>query len=239
MYYKYETHCHTSEASLCAYSSAAEMVKAYYDASYSGIVITDHFVHGNTAVDRNLPWEERAKAYYQAYLNAKEAADELDFDVIFGLEHAYGSGKELLCYGVDLEFLLENPDIPELDVDEFAKRVHNYGGIIIQAHPYRDRFYIDMSVEPRLDIVDGIEICNSANKIEENVKALALLEKGDFIATCGSDTHCIDIPKERFAGIAFPYRIRDGKELVKSLKRRDHIFVIQNEIVTNLSEENL
>ena len=69
--------------------------------------------------------------------------------------------------------------------------------------------------------------------------ATKYLEKGDFIATCGSDTHCIDIPKERFAGIAFPYRIRDGKELVKALKRRDHIFVIQNEIVTNLSEENL
>ena len=46
--YKYETHLHTSETSACAVSSAGDMVRAYADAGYTGIVVTDHFFNGNT-----------------------------------------------------------------------------------------------------------------------------------------------------------------------------------------------
>ena len=55
--YWYDPHVHTSEGSACATDSGAQMARAYAAHGYTGIVITDHFFYGNTAVDRTLPWE--------------------------------------------------------------------------------------------------------------------------------------------------------------------------------------
>ena len=40
---KYELHAHTSECDLVAKLSGAELVRAYADRGYSGMVITDHY----------------------------------------------------------------------------------------------------------------------------------------------------------------------------------------------------
>lgn len=88
MVYKYETHCHCAQSSRCGRSSSQDMVRAYHAAGFAGLVLTDHFVPDSTAVDRSLPWAEQMKCYWQAYLDAKQVGDELDFDVIFGIEHA-------------------------------------------------------------------------------------------------------------------------------------------------------
>ena len=44
MFYKYETHLHTSEVSKCARSTGAEMARAFNKAGYAGIFVTDHFL---------------------------------------------------------------------------------------------------------------------------------------------------------------------------------------------------
>ena len=213
MMYKYETHCHSSQCSRCGRSTSQELVKAYFEAGYAGLVLTDHFIFGNTAVPRDLPWETRMQCYYDAYLDARKAAEGLDFDVIFGIEHAYGDGKEVLIYGIDLPFLLSNPDIPELTLDELVARVHAYGGIVVQAHPYRERSYVNMSVGPRADIVDGIEVYNVYNKPGEDKKALALSAQKDYILTCGGDIHTAADPNIGSAGILLPHRVHDKKNL--------------------------
>ena len=110
--YLYETHCHSSQCSACGHCTSRELVRSYHAAGYAGLVLTDHFIFGNTCVDRSRPWDEQMMAYYSAFLEAKEEGDKLDFDVIFAIEHAYGAGKEVLLYGIDLPFLLENWDIP-------------------------------------------------------------------------------------------------------------------------------
>ena len=133
MPFLYETHCHCAQCSKCAHSTAADMVRAYHSAGYAGLVLTDHFIFGNTAVPKDLPWEERMHRYYDAYLEAKAEGHKLDFDVIFGIEHFYGGGKEILFYGIDLAFLLNNPDIPDISIDTLVSRVHAAGGIAIHA----------------------------------------------------------------------------------------------------------
>ena len=155
MNYRYETHCHSNRCSRCAHSTPAELVKAYQGKGFSGLVLTDHFIHGNNCVDESLPWDKRMQCYYDAYLEAKEAAQDLDFDVLFGIEHAYGGGLEVLCYGIDLNFLLSNPDIPQLDIREFAARVHEYGGILIHAHPYR---WAGPELQLPLDLLEQIQV---------------------------------------------------------------------------------
>lgn len=239
MMYRYETHCHSSQCSACSRSTAEELVAAYHQAGYAGLVLTDHFIFGNTAVPRDLPWEERMQRYYNAYLDARQAAEGLDFDVIFGIEHAYGDGKEVLIYGVDLHFLLSNPDIPQLTLDELVDRVHDYGGIVIQAHPYRDRSYVNMNVGPRADIVDGIEVYNAFDKPGEDKKALELSKQKDYILTTGGDIHNAADAKIGFAGILLPYRVHDEKAFVQALQERKHHFTVMGQDVAKIEPHHL
>ncbi len=237
MLYRYDMHCHSSDCSGCARTPAKDMVHKYKESGYAGLVLTDHFIFGNSAVDKTLPWEERMKCYYDAYLAAKEEGDKIDFDVIFGIEHAYDSGKEMLCYGIDLKFLTDNPDIPEITIDEFARRLHKAGGILIQAHPYRERSYIDPNVEPRVDLIDGIEVYNAGNKPHENAKAIALSKEHGGIIISGGDYHGWPGEPTNRAGIALPYRVKTSEELITALKRGDHRFVVKNEVVEEITED--
>jgi len=225
--YLYETHCHCSQCSGCAVSTSREMVRAYAAAGYAGLVLTDHFIFGNTCVDRSLPWAERMGIYYGAYLEAREEGETLDFDVIFGIEHQYGHGKEILIYGVELPFLLANPDIPDISLEELVARVKAAGGVVIQAHPYRDRWYIDMSVEPREDLIDGVEIYNACAAPGEDLRALALAERHkDYILTSGGDIHSHEDSRIGAAGIWLTHRVRSSREFADALRSRSHSFRI-------------
>ena len=66
----YETHVHTAESSACAHDTGAKMARAYKDAGYAGMIITDHFFYGNTAVDRSLPWSEWVERFCLGYEHA-------------------------------------------------------------------------------------------------------------------------------------------------------------------------
>lgn len=232
MRYLYETHCHSSQCSRCAHSFSQQMVRAYQAKGYTGLVLTDHFIHGNTAVSPNLPWRLRMQKYYDAFLDAKKVGDKLDFDVIFGFEHYYSSGKEVLVYGVELDFLLDHPEIPWLDIEAFSKLVHEAGGVLIHAHPYRQRRYIDDRVLARVDLVDGIEIYNAFNEKQENVLALALARTGDYIHTCGGDTHDEQEPEIGAAGIWLDRRVKTSREFADALKEKKHGFRV------NFRDEN-
>lgn len=239
MYYLYETHCHGSQCSLCSSSTSRELVRAYHKAGYAGLVLTDHFIWGNTAVDRSLSWDERMHCYYNAYLEAKEEAESLDFDVIFGIEHAYGDGKEVLIYGIGLDFLLSNPDIPQISIDELVHRVHETGGIVIQAHPYRDRWYTNLEVPPRADLVDGIEIYNACNYPNEDVQALELANTGSCIQTSGGDIHSAADERIGAAGVLLLHRVHDEKEFVAALKQNTHHLRIRGKDLAQVFPEHL
>ena len=236
MLYRYETHCHCTTCSKCAHSTPQELVQAYKTAGFAGLVLTDHFIHGYTCVDPSLPWKERMERYYGAYLDAKAEGDLLDFDVIFGIEHAYGGGQEVLCYGIDLDFLLSNPDIPELTLQQFTARVHNFGGILIQAHPYR---YGGWEVPVRQDLIDGIEVFNAGNDPCKNRMALQKAQEVPCIHTSGADTHSASEARIGQAGIALPYRVHNGQELVAALKAGDHGCIINGQIVPRVTPEDL
>ena len=238
--YLYETHCHSSDCSRCGRSTARELVRAYHTAGFAGLVLTDHFVTGNSAVDRSLPWEAQMRRYYDAYLEACEEATGLDFDVLFGIEHAYGDGKEVLVYGIDLKFLLENPDLDRISLDAFVERVHAAGGVVVHAHPYRQRVYIDLSVPPRLDVVDGIEVYNAGNLPKDgDLAALAHSRERAYLLTCGSDLHEARSSKLGQAGVLLSRRVRSGSELVEALKKNVAGYLVKGLIVPEIRAEHL
>ncbi len=217
--FKYEMHCHTNAVSKCGLSTPEEMVQAYYDAGFAGLVFTDHFIRGNTLVDRSLPWEERMHLYFDPYEGAKKLGEELGFSVFLGIEHAYGNGKEVLVYGdLTAEAFIANPDVATMDIGEFIDFCHENGWLVIHAHPFRDRFYINMEVPLMTDGIDGIEVYNHCNKPEENIKATELCEQLGLIPVSGSDTHHVSLCG--VAGIAFDKKITTPKELVDALLSR-------------------
>lgn len=118
--YKYETHMHTREASACAWSSGAEMAEKYKSEGYTGIIVTDHFFNGNSAIPRDLPWKERIELYCKGYENAKARGDRIGLDVFFGFEYGDG-GSDFLVYGLDKQWLIENDHILDIGLTNFLE----------------------------------------------------------------------------------------------------------------------
>ena len=228
--FKYEMHCHTSAVSKCAISTPSEMVQAYYEAGFAGVVFTDHFIHGNTAVDRSLPWTERMDLYFNPYESAKKLGEELGVSVFVGIEHHYGDGKEVLVYGdLTAEVFAAKPEIEKMNIYEFVDFCHENGWFVAHAHPFRNKPYINMDVPPVTDCVDGIEVNNHCNRPEENAKAAELCEKLGLIPISGSDFHSKDYCG--LAGVAFEEKINSSKELVDALFDRKARLIVNGEIV--------
>jgi hypothetical protein len=206
------------------------MVQAYKRAGYTGIILTGHFIKGNTCIPRDLDWESRMHRYYDAYLEAKEEGEKLDFDVFFGIEHWYEKSKEILVYGIDLEFLLAHPELNTADVYTFSRLVHEAGGILVHAHPHRIRAYIDPNFKPIYDVCDGIEVYNAADPM--GINELGMEDAIDLgkLMTSGGDVHCDTENNIGKAGVAFKRRIKDGRDFVEALRNKEGHIIIDGEI---------
>ncbi|MBR5135165.1 MAG: hypothetical protein IKV35_06165, partial [Clostridia bacterium] len=231
MVYKYEMHAHCEECSKCASSPATEIVRAFHAAGYAGMVFTDHCCSGHSAVPADLSWEQRVRRYYDAYLGAKAVGDSLDFDVHFGWEHYVGRGKEILTYGIDLDFLLQNPDIPEISVEDYCERVRAVGGYTAQAHPYRMRQDIDASWQPFVLCLEGIEVYNAANGPCQNAKAMLLATAHPELGRLsGADCHFTTDSVAK-AGLAFERRLRTKEDLVSALKAHEGQLIADGKLI--------
>lgn len=185
--YLYETHMHTSQGSACARSKGAEYIKPYMDLGYTGIIITDHFYKGNTRPERSLPWTEWVNQFCSGYEDAKNEGDKRNFPVFFGIEENF-EGDEYLIYGIDKAFLLAHPDMKEWDRVRMYKEIHAAGGCMVQAHPFRSRFY-NTAIHLMPDFVDGIEAVNYGNVPVWNTLALQYAKQLQLPYSSGSDNH--------------------------------------------------
>lgn len=223
MGYFYDLHVHSKECSGCAATYVRDMVPASKAAGYAGFVLTNHFLTGNNCIPKEYSWEEKVRCYWNAYLEGKRVGDEMDFDVLFGLEHNYGNAQEILIYGIDVDFLIANPDFCTVSVEEICDRVHAVGGFVSHAHPFRERGYIPKG-DYHMDFsyLDAIEIYNSANTESEDEKAQKLCRELDLAFTAGNDLHYAPhLQSFPNAGLVFDRRIKSSEELVAALKNRE------------------
>lgn len=209
----YETHMHTAESSACAHNTGAEMAKAYKEAGYTGIIVTDHFFYGNTAVNRRLPWSEWVESFCLGYEHAREEGEKIGLQVFFGWEAGY-HGTEFLIYGLDKEWLLVHPEIKEASVEKQFSLVHEGGGIVSHAHPYREEDYIpEIKLYPEyVDAVEGVNAMHSSNVSNAhknplfNERALAYGRAHNLPFTAGSDQHTTRMIG---GGMVFPRKLSD------------------------------
>ncbi|MCC8023449.1 MAG: transposase, partial [Clostridiales bacterium] len=183
MEYRYELHCHTGESSSCSKVGARELVRRYRDASYSGVVITDHLSLPNALPGQS--WDEIVRRFLLGYQTAAAAAPE-GFRVMLGMElRFHESENDYLVYGFQPEFLYRNPDLLQWDIRKFSQTARRAGFLLIQAHPFRNGMTVC-----RPELLDGIEISNgNHNHDSRNDFAAAWAEKFGLIGTSGSDFH--------------------------------------------------
>ncbi len=219
--YRYELHLHTKIASACGLAEPADYIPFYKQRGFQGICVTDHFYHGNTAIDRHLPWREFVTQFCRGYYETKAAATP-DFDVFFGWEHHFGRGKtdEYLIFGLSPEWLLEHEEIRDMPRHEFFPLVRAEGGFSIQAHPYRERDYI-RDIVLAGDLVDAIEVYNAGNENITCRRALELARNLNLPMVGGSDIHGTKNEAFEVSGISIPYRAKTIEDIIKAIRNRE------------------
>ncbi len=234
--YKYETHLHTREASKCGSSTGAEQVRFMKSLGYQGIVVTDHFFNGNTAIDRSLPWEERVERYCAGYKAAKEEGNRTGLDVFFGIEWNFHN-DEYLLYGVDKEWLLANPQMLEWTHRQLFDQIDSVGGLMIQAHPFRVRNYVGgVHLYPQL--VHGIEVTNACNNPQDDHFAKRYAEYFHLPETSGSDLHRAEELPRGIRGVLSEQRWDSLSDYIRQVKTRSGYRIITSPDAVGLQKED-
>lgn len=215
--FRYETHLHTKETSACACATGKEQALQYKEAGYDGIIITDHFFGGNTCIPRKLSWEERINLFFKGYENAKETGDKIGLKVFFGYEETF-NGTDFLVYGLDKEWMLNHPEMEFFTIEQQYNAAKENRGMVIHAHPFRDRPYIPQ-IRLFPNFVDGVEVINSSNHSEENIQAFKYAKDYKLPITCGSDGHSFKVLGGGIGCEHELHSIHDYIHLIKSTQK--------------------
>lgn len=226
--YLYETHLHTMEASACAHNTGEEMARACKEYGYTGIFVTDHNWGGNTRVDNGLDWDTWVDHFCLGYEHAKAEGDRIGLDVFFGYEAGY-EGTEFLIYGIDKIWMKKHPQLRSISVEEQYVLVHEAGGLVMHAHPFREEAYIP-AVRLFPDWVDGVEGINAAHhqyfgtgrdKRLFDKSAIAYAGEHSMPMSAGSDIHATTLFG---GGTAFRRKLASAQDYVQAiLRNEDHV----------------
>ena len=213
--YKYDTHTHTSQGSACGHITGAQLARLYAENGYAGFIVTDHFFNGNCAVPKNRPWAQRVELFCKGFEQARTEGEKLGLSVFFGWEYNERA-TELLTYGLGKDFLLTHPETETMPLEDYCDLVHESGGFISHAHPFRQAPYIP-AVRLFPGKVDAAEVINACHTNPEyNRKALEYAMKNDLLSTAGSDTHFTQ--DFRGGGMAFDDKLDNIQDFIRAVR---------------------
>ena len=151
--------------------------------------MTDHFYNANCALSRSLPWKEWVNRFCRGYEEAKEEGDRRGLDVFFGWEETFDECDDYLIYGLDKEWLLNHPEVRNWTRGEQYRAVREAGGCVVQAHPFRQRYYIPKIILSA-GCVDGVEAVNGGHEdLSFDALAYRYAQKINKTAIAGTDIH--------------------------------------------------
>ncbi len=217
--YKYELHCHTSDVSLCASSSAEEAVKFYKERGYDGIVITDHY-SPQTFLHRSLFPHKHIDRYVRGFYRAKELAGN-DFTVLLGCEvRFFCTIDDFLIYGITEEFLRNSGNLMCMYLKKLFKLCDEKGLILLEAHPFRE---LRFRHNPRY--LHGCEVFNGKDKGKKaNAKAKQWAKENKFsLVTSGGDFH--DYKDTVPGGIITDEPIKTNEDLLRILRSGSYTLI--------------
>ncbi len=188
----YDLHVHTSNYSRCGRSSADEMCRKAISLGLTGIALTEH----------DLWWPEGEFRKLQAKFP--------DLIVLRGVEYVCLKDEFLVFlpepkYGTDLRFR---------NISELISRVHDLGGIVIWAHPFR----YDRRIPEWLQYanLDGMEVDSSNMDIKAKCLALEVARDRGYKVFQNSDAHIVDTLGRYYNDI--PVLLKNVKQLIRYVK---------------------
>lgn len=214
--FKYEMHLHTGECDKGVKIGGADIVKAYKDAGFNGLVVTDHYLSlfyewfKDELAGKNH--REIIDRYLKGYYAARNEGERSGMTVLCGAEVRFnGAINDYLIYGLEPEFFYGAPLLNELkNVNELIDILPD-DALVVQAHPFRNNMTI---CDP--SNLFGIEIYNSRTEKFRNEMAAIFAEHYGKRPTSGSDFHSLaELGK---GGISTEKEIRNSKDLVSVLK---------------------
>lgn len=217
-----DLHAHSSGISNCCRITGEEGIDRAKAVGLGGFLLSNHYHEGYVGGERYPTVEYFAEKYVEEYHKIKEYGDSVGFKVFFGVELTAGwnTSVHLLMIGVGEEFVLQNPNLFQYSLEELYSMVHDAGGILIQAHPYRKTPLLQ-----DLNYLDGVEIsCHPhphyLGPFTEEMKRIA--EDNGKILTCGGDYHA-DVPYRPQCGVFVPEEITDSRGLKEFLCRKQPV----------------
>lgn len=219
-----DTHTHSSAISTCSLGTYDNIIDDSKAAGLDGIILTNHYSkHHMREGEDDVTFSKR---YVEEYRLAREYGDKIGYTVFFGLEVTMKQHKNahLLVFGVDEQFVLDNPSMHMYTQEELYKKVKAQGGAVIQAHPYRKK---DKLLDTSL--LDGVELsCHPKYEGTFKDKMVAIAESAGIILTCGGDYHADDYRPH--CGVYIDDSIRDVKDFAKYLCTTDEIKLCIHEV---------
>lgn len=220
MDYRYDLHVHTSEVSACGSIPAKEVVQLYRRAGYDGLVITDHYADYYFHKISDVGWEEKINRYLAGYEIAKDAGKKCGLTIFLGMELRLSGPvpNEYLVFGIDREFLMREKKLYQMGLSEVRSLVHERGGLLFQAHPFRP------NMQQRPDEVDGLEVFNGNKRHNsKNNLSYQLAKEKNLLMCSGSDFH--ELEDLASGGIITNERITNPTELINVLKNQDFTLI--------------
>ena len=212
-----DLHAHTKGISRCCKVYAAEALAAAKEAGLDGICLCNHYqgcyVKDGDALDL-------ARRYNDDFHATRAIGEEMGLRVLYGIEVSMDryTTEHMLVYGVDEQFLLENPAVYDMTQQEMYRLVHEAGGVMVQAHPMRrDK---NLLMDPAY--LDGVEVnCHPLYRYSYAKEMAELAKSNHWILTCGGDYHA-DTHRVQ-CGMYLPDSITDGVQLGQYLKTADAV----------------
>lgn len=217
--YKIETHMHTNISSKCGWLNAEEACKAYTDAGYQGVAVTDHF-NRTTVSYLGIDLLDKAHAMIDFFKGARAMqalAPNYGLSVYQCTELRFdGSENDYLIFGFEPGLFYDPDSIMKDGLEVFSARCREAGALIIQAHPFRP----PCTPAPP-ELIDGVEVANLNLRHESNnALALAYAKKHNLLMTAGSDCHRpYNVGK---AGILSPRLPKDSSDLADLIRSEQY-----------------
>lgn len=217
--FKLEMHLHTCHSSACGQLTARQIVDAYVDAGYSGLVLTDHYNRDTFRflnVDTSKPGKH-FDAFLTGYRELARIGERRGLKIYRGAEVRFdGSENDYLLYGYS-DSLLQDPEaIFTMGVEHFYKLVQADGALLMHAHPYRNG-----GMPTSHETLDGVEVLNmNIQQNNRNEMALHFAIQHNLLKISGSDCHSnIHVGK---GGILVEHLPENDRELVALLRSRNY-----------------
>lgn len=179
-----DMHAHTSGISHCCRADAAEVLRTARENGIDGLILCNHYQE--VYVD-DAGAAAFAEKYIEEFYQTAKTAAQMGMRLFFGVEVTakLHDNAHILIYGMEPEFVREHPEIYGYTLEKMYDIVHEKGGLVVQAHPYRGGGKVQDTA-----YLDGVEInCHPLYDDTHCERMQEIAHEAGIFVTCGGDYH--------------------------------------------------